>query len=349
MTTGSAAEGAGDAPLASPGARWTGEEDEELVAAVRAGADLALIAEQHGRTRGAIVSRLLRMIPAREDIPEEEQLGWIMARLADPCFDWRTPLAHPRPGRRGSGAPATPPASDVGEVLDIWQRTNGSELGGERRARFLASPALGDLVQFPADVLWERGRRLYQAHGRLLLNDWAAEPAVPGLTDLPDAGDLRKVLARTGESVRRLVAAAVAAVPDEGDREVLERRLGLSGGGPQTLAQIGAHLGISRERVRQRADRAVKAIASGRARTGYRTARAKARAWVSELISGDDGALDQNSLMAIAELSFPGARPENVAQVIMHIADASTAARREPGRREAASKGRVSAEARYLS
>ena len=117
VTTGSAAEGAGDAPLASPGARWTREEDEELVAAVRAGADLAVIAEQRGRTRGAIVSRLLRMIPAREDFPEEEQLGWIMARLADPCFDWRTPFAHPRPGKRGSGAPATPPASDVGEVL----------------------------------------------------------------------------------------------------------------------------------------------------------------------------------------------------------------------------------------
>lgn len=139
-----------------------------------------------------------------------------MARLADPCFDWRTPLAHPGPGKRGSGALATPPASDVGEVLDTWQRINSSELGGERRARFLASPALGDLVQFPADVLWERGRRLYQAHGRLLLNDWAAECAVPGLTDLPDAGDLRKILARTGESVRRLVAAAVAAGPDEG-------------------------------------------------------------------------------------------------------------------------------------
>jgi hypothetical protein len=46
-----------------------GEEDEELVAAVRAGADLAVIAEQHGRTRSAIVSRLLRMIPAREAIP----------------------------------------------------------------------------------------------------------------------------------------------------------------------------------------------------------------------------------------------------------------------------------------
>ncbi len=78
MTSGPAADGARDAPLASPGARWTEEEDEELVAAVRAVADLAVIAEQRGRTRGAIVSRLLRMIPAREDIPEEEQFGWPM-------------------------------------------------------------------------------------------------------------------------------------------------------------------------------------------------------------------------------------------------------------------------------
>ena len=232
-----------------------GEEDEQLVAAVRAGADLEVIAEQHGRTRDVIVSRLLRMIPARQNIPEEEPLGWIMARLADPCFDWRTPLAHPRPGKRGSGAPATPPASDVGEVLDIWQRINGSELGAERRARFLASPAPGDLVQFPADVLWERGRRLYQAHGRLLLNDWAAECAVPGLADLPDAGDLRKVLARTGESVRRLVAAAVAAVPDEGDREVLERRLGLSGA-------------VRRPWHRSELTSGSRANGSGRARTG---------------------------------------------------------------------------------
>src|SRR6266851_3406959 len=81
VSTGSAAEGAGDAPLASPGARWRREEDEDLVAGVRAGADPAVIAEQHGRTRSAIVSRLLRMIPAREAIPEEEQLCWIMARL----------------------------------------------------------------------------------------------------------------------------------------------------------------------------------------------------------------------------------------------------------------------------
>jgi len=132
MTSGPAADGAGDAPLASPGARWTEEEDEELVAAVRAVADLAVIAEQRGRTRGAIVSRLLRMIPAREDIPEEEQFGWIMARLADPCFDWRTPPAHPRPGRRGSDAPATPEDAENLCRLGIGPAERGRAFGMRR-------------------------------------------------------------------------------------------------------------------------------------------------------------------------------------------------------------------------
>jgi hypothetical protein len=88
-------------------------------------------------------------------------------------------------------------------VLDIWQQINGSELG-ERRARFLASPALGDLVQFPVGVLWERGRRLYQAHGRLLLNDWAAECAVPELLSVAAAaeeGEAVQVLAELLRSV----------------------------------------------------------------------------------------------------------------------------------------------------
>src|SRR5260370_41189218 len=62
VSTGSAAEGVGDAPLASPGARWTGEEDEEPVAAVPAGAGAAMIAEQHGRTGTATLARLRRMI-----------------------------------------------------------------------------------------------------------------------------------------------------------------------------------------------------------------------------------------------------------------------------------------------
>lgn len=344
VTTGSPPNGRGDTPLASPGARWTREEEDELVAAVRAGTDLSVIADRHGRTRGGIVSRLLKMIPAGEDVPEDEQLGWIMAKLADPGFDWRTPLSQPRTARRDSDASPASPASDVGQVLEIWQRINSNELTGERRARFLASPAIGDLVQFPGDVLWERGRYLYQAHGRLLLDDWAVECAVPGMTNLPHAEDLRNALARTGESVRALVAAAVAAIPDEGDRNVLERRVGLSGDGPQTLEQIGTDLGVSRERIRQRADRAVKTITSGRARAGYRTLHARARAWLYGLIRGDDEAIDQDAILAIALLSFPGVPPGNVARVIAGIVGVRPQQGRESGGNDAGSTGRVSAE-----
>lgn len=308
------------APLTSPGARWTRQEEEELVAAVRAGTDLDVIAEYHGRTRGGIESRLLKMIPAGEDIPEDERLGWIVAKLADPCFDWHMTLIKPRPGERGSRPSRTPPASGVDEVLDIWQKINGAELTGERRARFLASPALRDLMQHPADVLRKRGHDLYQVQGRLLLDDWAAECAMPGVTDLPTAADLRRLLATTGETVRRIVAAAVTAIPNEGDRRVLERRLGLSAGEPQTLEQIGADLGVSRERIRQRVDRAAKEIAAGRARAGYRALRARAGPWLSRLISSDDGTVDQDFVLAVAELAFPRVESRFAARVIGGIA-----------------------------
>ena len=76
--------------VARAGARWTREEEEQLVVEVRAGTDLAEIAGRHGRTRGGIKSRLVRMIPDGEDVPDSEQLAWIAARLrGDPGFDWR--------------------------------------------------------------------------------------------------------------------------------------------------------------------------------------------------------------------------------------------------------------------
>lgn len=55
--------------VARAGARWTREEEEQLVVEVRAGTDLAEIAGRHGRTRGGIKSRLVKMIPDGEDVP----------------------------------------------------------------------------------------------------------------------------------------------------------------------------------------------------------------------------------------------------------------------------------------
>lgn len=297
-----------------------------------AGTDLAVIAERHGRARVGIEYRLLKMIPAGEDVPADQRLGWITAKLTDPGFDWRAQLAQPRPGRRDSRASPTPPPPDAGEVLDTWQRINGTELSTERRARFVGSPAVRDLVHYPADVLQERGGHVYQAHGRLILDDWAAECAMPGVTDLPPPADLRKALVKTGEAVRMLVAAAVAALPNEGDREVLERRLGLSGDRPQTLEHIGTESGVTRERIRQRLDRAAKAITTGRARAGYRTVQARARRRLSELIRGDDGIADESFVLAVAELSFPRAHPGFTARVITAVAGVrrSSSASSEP-------------------
>jgi hypothetical protein len=43
------------------GRPWDKEEEDRLVEAFDAGSDVAALAEGHGRTRGAIVSRLLRL------------------------------------------------------------------------------------------------------------------------------------------------------------------------------------------------------------------------------------------------------------------------------------------------
>jgi hypothetical protein len=184
----------------------------------------------------------------------------------------------------------------------------------------VASPAFGDLIGFPAEVLWEQGRRLYQAQGHLLLNDWAAECAMPGLTDLRPVADLREQLVKTGEVIRRLVAAAVASLPDPGDRRILERRLGLSGSGPQTLDEMGSEFDVTRERIRQRLERGVKAVTAGRARAGFQTVQARARRELSGLVHGDDGTVDEAFVLAVAELSLPHVYPGFAARLIMGVA-----------------------------
>src|SRR5260370_35103768 len=57
VTAGSAAEGAGDAPLASPGARWRREEDQAPAAPARAASTPAARLERACATRCAPLRR----------------------------------------------------------------------------------------------------------------------------------------------------------------------------------------------------------------------------------------------------------------------------------------------------
>ena len=113
--------------VARAGARWTREEEEQLVVEVRAGTDLAEIAGRHGRTRGGIKSRLVRMIPDGEDVPDSEQLAWITARLrGDPGFDWRAQLERVSDdslaaSEAARSAPRARRVTGRDVVLAVWQ------------------------------------------------------------------------------------------------------------------------------------------------------------------------------------------------------------------------------------
>src|SRR5260370_40606358 len=74
VTTGSAAEGAGDAPLASPGARWRREGDEKLVAAAGGGGGPAGDAAQRGAARDPAVRRRAGGLPPRRGYPHGARL-----------------------------------------------------------------------------------------------------------------------------------------------------------------------------------------------------------------------------------------------------------------------------------
>ncbi|MGD0603232.1 MAG: sigma factor-like helix-turn-helix DNA-binding protein [Streptosporangiaceae bacterium] len=308
--------------VARAGARWTREEEEQLVVEVRAGTDLAEIAGRHGRTRGGIKSRLVRMIPDGEDVPDSEQLAWITARLrGDPGFDWRVQLERVSDDSLAASEAARS-VSRAGRVtgpdvvLAVWQQVNGRELSDQRRAEFLAHPALDDLTAFSPEILAETGRRLRDGHGELLLTAWAAECAEPGLTGLPPSGELGLSLARTAGVVRALVAALAGAVRSDSDRAVLQRRLGMQGGAPETLRQIGDDLGLSRERVRQRQERAIGQMRSAAVLPGHRSARDQARDRLTALVTGADGTPDGGLVHAVAALGLPQADRALAAQVI---------------------------------
>lgn len=315
-------------PLAKPGARWTLEEETRLVASVRAGKDLKAIANEHGRTRGAITSRLVKMLPEERDIPDGERVGLIVATLtSDPDYDWQSHLHRTRlarddshaPSTGSSPAPAVTPLTEPAAILGIWQEVTGNKLSERHEREFLASSPVSDLRFFSSEKLTDTGRTVYRDFRELRLSTWAAECAVPGSATHASADDMAAMIGQVTTAIRAFITALITAVPDEDDRRILRRRLGLDGDEPETLGQVGDDLGLSRERIRQRQERAIRKTTASRVRPGYRTARDHAAAQLVSLLTQADGTANLARIIAIADLGFPGTHNGVAQRLLLHL------------------------------
>lgn len=174
-------------PVARPGAAWSAEEEKLLVAEIRAGKDVATIAGIHGRREGGVRYRLYMMIPAEENVPDDDRMEWITSRLSnDPDYDWRTHIDRVKLRHRTNSTQrreeqrdrqavreATARLSEPETVLTIWKQITSTALSAQREAEFLDNPAVIDLAFFGAEGLLESGKRLFHTHGMLRLTAWA--------------------------------------------------------------------------------------------------------------------------------------------------------------------------------
>jgi hypothetical protein len=256
------------------GSPWTAAEDERLVDGLLSGSTVAVLAERHGRTPGAIQGRLLRMIPVRENVSREVAADWLLERLRSSDYPWREVLESRAAARRTARAVRAGRArstADVADradhrpdhVLDVWQEVVGSTLSAERRAVFLARPEVEELRHHPDRILAAAAHDLYERHRELRL-DWWAEQCARAALGAPVLDWSRLSVAHeTAMAIRQIVVAAVAGLSSERRQLITARRLGLDGGQSPTLQAIGDALGISRERVRQLQDQALRELSRG--------------------------------------------------------------------------------------
>jgi magnesium-transporting ATPase (P-type) len=147
------------------------------------------------------------------------------------------------------------------------------------------------------------------------LEAWAARRATH---------DLSALLDRAPRTARRCRADQVQTVPLE-DVVAGDMLLVASGdvvpvdgtvAGTVAVLDEAALMGLSRERIRQRQERAVDQMRSAAARPGHDSARGQARDRLTALVTGEDGALDNGLVRAVAALGFPQVDRTLAAQVI---------------------------------
>ncbi|MEV6465062.1 TnsA endonuclease N-terminal domain-containing protein [Kitasatospora sp. NPDC051702] len=327
------------------GQPWDGAEDARLLEGARQGLGLDGLAARHGRTVGAIRARLARHVPLA-GATDEELLRWVRSSSPGPDAagagrggepggtdrdrepggtDWnRGPGGTDRDPGPGHDAPAAPDRPDpaAAEVLAQWQQLTGHALAPERRAVFLARPALATLAVVDEAVRLDAGRRLWRETGQLLLEDWSLECRCPGAATLdPPWSAVAGHDEDTALILRELLAAAVDEIPGERDRRILARRFGVGDHEAQSLGQIGAAHGLSRERVRQLQNRAVRAMARSTA-----PAIARLRALLAGLgrldgpLPEDDGPSGAERMLDLAQVLVPSLAPRQAVALLAALA-----------------------------
>ncbi|MEU9022102.1 TnsA endonuclease N-terminal domain-containing protein [Actinomadura sp. NPDC048394] len=173
------------------------------------------------------------------------------------------PLELP-PGSRSHGHGGA--SCDPRSVLTTWLAITGLELTEKQRTEFLCRSATAVLAAQPLDALQKAGERLWLRRKRLDLLEWVLEADWPGLPDVViHAADLVATSPEVGLALHELVAAAVARLPAKRGRYILEERLGLDGRGTvRTLKELGEELDVSRERVRQLQEQALRTLGTPR-------------------------------------------------------------------------------------
>lgn len=206
------------------GAPWDAREFLELVSGVEAGLSREQIANRHGRSLGAIDMAARRLLPdsVRPEVPAN-----CVAALAAYLHENQTTDRHAMVHAVSPAfASASASHSVGGPASDVPFAPSCSAIHNST-----AAPSLTDPAPLEVDLSAMFRPRL----------DFRAESV--GLED-----------------VGMLLSAAVASLPKERDRDVLGLRLGLDGQ-PRTFAEIGAEWGVSRERVRQIQERALRRLA----------------------------------------------------------------------------------------
>ena len=261
------------------GKSWHPEEDQQLTDAFRAGATITELCAQHQRRRGAIRSRLRRLglidrrsrrldsappVSTDKDSESGDNIASVGRASTHSTSDSAAPVGKravlrnksPRP-RPDSALPLARIAQSIDHLIAALQ-----DLQTRIAAGTLPDPKLRAIAlayeQLDSDVL----NAVPDEPGDSIGN---TDADIDNDDPLPD---------RLRTAVLQVIRACVSKTKD---RYIAIRVLGLTGDGiPATLAAVGEELSLSRERIRQRRNRAFRSITATMQRRVASSARLRA-------------------------------------------------------------------------